>query len=140
MAGAVLPFLILGGVIWVESGGSPSMEALLGHGDLFIPSSIMNAEALWFFGVVALSRKKLWYPCIVLACGGAALGGAIFFGVATALEAASPHRVTVSSATAHQLTQVATWLSGGEFLEALVLGGLGVALFTRYGRKEESGS
>lgn len=135
VAGTILPFVIAAGAIWLDAANFPSGNTVLGRGELFIPASIMNAEALWFFSIVALSRKKLWLPLLAIACGGSAVLGAIAYGAITALDAAPQGRINVSPTEIHFLTGAATVLSASEFLEALVLGLLGVTLYVRYGRQ-----
>ena len=87
----MLPFAIFGLAYWLTAGRNPSFEAVLGRGELFIPSSIMNAEAIWTFGYVRLPARAVWYPVIIGTCGLAALGGAICLGLPPPL---SQHRTT----------------------------------------------
>jgi len=138
VGGTVLPFAILYLSYHLASAGYPSFTAALGGGELFIPASIMNAEAVWICKVYALPGKAVWYPSIIATCGLAALGGAICFGVTAALEEAPPGSVKVTQATLHELARSVAILSASEFLMALLVGTIGVTLFMVVGGQEES--
>jgi hypothetical protein len=138
VGGTVLPFAILYLSYRLAAAGYPSFTAVLGRGELFIPASIMNAEAVWICKYLALPVKAVWYPIIIAACGLAALGGAICYGVTAALEEAPPESVKVTQATLHELARSVVILSASEFLMALLVGTIGVTLFMVVGGQEES--
>jgi hypothetical protein len=129
VGGTLLPFAIFVLAYRLAAGSFPGFEAVLGRGELFIPSSIMNAEAIWIFRYVALPGRAIWYPIIIGTCGLAALGGAICFGITAALKSAPHDRVAVTPLELQQLTKAVTVLSASEFLLALLVGTIGVVLF-----------
>jgi hypothetical protein len=129
VGGTVLPFGVLGLAYWLVAGHTLSLQAVLGRGELFIPASIMNAEAIWILSHAPLPGRSVWFPIIFATCGLAALGGAICYGITAALDSAPHNRVDVTQATLSQLARNATVLSAGEFLLALLVGTIGVALF-----------
>jgi hypothetical protein len=140
VGGTVLPFAIFVLAYWLVSHRVASPQAILGRGELFIPASIMNAEAIWIFKYITLRGWTLWYPIIVAACGLAALGGAVCFGITAALEVAPHTRVLVSQTELQQPAKSVTILSGGEFVLAFLVGTTGVVLFMLMRGQEDSPS
>jgi hypothetical protein len=138
VGGTVLPFAILFLSYRLAAGRLPVLEAGLGRGELFIPSSIMSVEAIWIFRYVTLSGRSIWYPVIIGTCGLASLGGAICFGITAALQSAPRDHVSVTPLELRQLTKIVTVLSGGEFLMALLIGTIGVVLFMLFGGEDGS--
>jgi hypothetical protein len=140
VGGTLLPFGVSALAYGFTHAHVPSLADVLGRGELFIPSSIMNVEVMWIFKNVALRGRSVWYPIVLGACGLAALGGAVCYGIVAALAEPSRHRVEVFPAALHDLMQIATVFSAGEFVEAFVMGTLGVTLLMLFRRKEESSS
>jgi hypothetical protein len=138
VGGTVLPFAVLVLSYRLVGGSFPTFEQVLGRGELFIPSSIMNAEAIWICKYLDLPGRQVWYPIIIATCGLAALGGAICFGITAALVMAPHPRVEVAPLALRQLARDVTVLSAGEFLLALLVGTLGVTLFMLSRGQEES--
>jgi hypothetical protein len=138
VGGTVLPFAVLGVAYWLTAGHPPAFQAVLGRGELFIPASIMNAEAIWILSYITLPGKSVWFPIMFATCGLAALGGAVCYGIAAALDSAPHNRVHVTQATLQQLARNVTVLSAGEFLLALVVGTTAVVLFMLVRREEGS--
>ena len=133
VGGTALPFGVFALAYALTAGRGPTLEQILGRGELFIPSSVMNVEAMLIFKNVTLSGRSFWYPTVLVTCGLAALGGALCYGIIAALNEAPPKRVEVFPITLQQLKQTATVFSAAEFSEALVLGTLGVTLFILLG-------
>lgn len=139
VGGTVLPFAIFGLAYRLTAGHNPSLQAVLGRGELFIPSSIMNVETIWILSYVTLPGRSAWFPIMFATCGLAALGGAICFGVTAALDSAPPNRIHVTPAALQQLAKTVTVWSAGEFLLALVVGTIGVVLFMLVRGEEGTG-
>jgi hypothetical protein len=124
VGGTVLPFAIFALAYVLAAGYVPSPVAILGSGELFIPASIMNVEAMWIFRQTSSPLRLV----VFATCGFAALSGAICFGITAALEIAPSNRIHITKFALQQLSQTVTLLSGGEFLMAFVIGTMGVAL------------
>ena len=141
VGGTVLPFGVLALTVQLVTGHGPPLTDVFGRGELFIPASIMNVEAMWTWSHLTGKGRALWRPTVLTMCGTAALAGAVCFGVTAALKETPGAQITVSSAALTQLTNNVVKFSLGEFAEAFVLGTLGVVmLMLSRGQEEAAGS
>jgi hypothetical protein len=108
VGGTLAPFGILALSYYVNKGHLFTWEAALGNGDLFIPASIMNVEAIWIWARFNGWKRRFGFPCVAISCGLAALAGACTFGIATAAQEAAAQQASGHQSSAHQLATAVT--------------------------------
>jgi hypothetical protein len=136
VGGTLLPFGIFALVFGLVNDHSPSLNDVLGHGELFIPALIMNVETMWIWKDVTGWGRSVWYPLIVIACGIAALAGIVCFAVTSSLQAMSNSNTDAASAALASLSHTVPVFSISEFFLAFVLGTVGVV--ARMLKREEA--
>ncbi len=106
VGGTLAPFGILALSYYVNQGHMPVWGSVLGNGDLFIPASIMNVEAIWIWARCTGWERKFGFPVVAISCGIAALAGACTFGITTAAQQVSAQQASVHqvSAQGHQVS------------------------------------
>jgi hypothetical protein len=133
VGGATSPFAILA-LVWllvVSRHTSVPLQHTLSRGELFIPASVMNIEAVLTLTHLRRESCRAWQPPVMSICALAALGGAICFGVTAALTEAPSSSLSVSVSTLRRLSSIVTSMSFWEFIEAFTIGTIAVMLLVR---------
>jgi hypothetical protein len=139
VGGTVVPFGILALVFLLVTSHWPTWNELLGHGELFIPVSIMNVEVVWVWSHLTGWGRSVWYPLIVILGGTAAAAGAICFGITSALQRAPITQVRVTPHALRELSHNVAVFSLSGFGLALFLGTLGITMLMLVGEEVPSG-
>ena len=124
------PFVILA-LVWflvVNRHLTEPLHHALRHGELFIPASVMNVEAVLTLRELKKARTQGAAAAGLTICALAALGGAICYGVTAALTEAPVAAVTVGIPTLNRLSDIVTSMSFWEFIQAFTIGTIAVML------------
>jgi len=130
VGGALLPFIVLFIAYRVPAGAWPSLVRVLGRGELLIPAVVLNVEVAWAFSGINVHApgRSVWYPVILTLTTLSGLSSAVVYGVAAALKETPADRLTVPSSTIEAVSSFVATTSIIMFLEAFVLGTVGVIL------------